>query len=92
MSDIDRGSTPTEKRSKLVLISLVISRLANVTPTLIIGLLLVDIATTYESSVGVVGQLQTASSLVGLAGAALSRNSPTVRINFARAALSLNSE
>jgi predicted MFS family arabinose efflux permease len=69
MSDIDRGSTPTEKRSKLVLISLVISRLANVTPTLIIGLLLVDIATTYESSVGVVGQLQTASSLVGLAGA-----------------------
>ena len=71
MSDSEKDSTITEKRSKLILPSLVISRFATITPTLILGLLLVDIAATFECPVGVAGQLQTTSSLVGLAGALL---------------------
>jgi DHA1 family inner membrane transport protein len=69
MSDTQEASATIEKRSRLVLPSLVISRFATITPTLILGLLLVDIAATFECPVGVAGQLQTASSLVGLAGA-----------------------
>ncbi len=69
MTDTEKDSSSTKKRSKLVLPSLVLSRFATITPTLIIGLLLVDIAATFECPVGVAGQLQTASSLAGLAGA-----------------------
>ena len=71
MGDAEKDSTTTKKRSKLVLSSLTISRYATITPTLIIGLLLVDIAATYQVPVGVAGLLQTASSLVSLAGALL---------------------
>jgi DHA1 family inner membrane transport protein len=71
MGNAEKDSTSTEKRGKLVLLSLVISRYATITPTLIIGLLLVDIAATFECPVGVAGQLQTTSSLAGLAGALL---------------------
>ena len=69
MSDTQEASTTIEKRSRLVLPSLVISRFASITPSLILGLLLVDIAATFECPVGVAGQLQTASSIVGLVGA-----------------------
>lgn len=69
MSNTEKNSPPTEKRSKLTLPSLILSRFATITPTLIIGLLLVDIAATFQCPVGVAGQLQTISSLAGLAGA-----------------------
>jgi len=69
MSDTLEASSTNEKKNRLVLPSLVISRFAAITPSLILGLLLVDIAATFECSVGVAGQLQTASSIVGLVGA-----------------------
>ena len=69
MSDTLEASSTNEKKNRLVLPSLVISRFAAITPSLILGLLLVDIAAAFECSVGVAGQLQTASSIVGLVGA-----------------------
>ncbi|MFH2112413.1 MAG: MFS transporter [Candidatus Bathyarchaeota archaeon] len=69
MGDTEKDSKITQKIGRLVLPSLALSRFASITPTLIIGLLLVDIADTFQCPVGVAGQLQTASSLAGLVGA-----------------------
>jgi len=69
LGDANKGSTINEKKSGFELLSLALSRFASITPTLIFGLLLVDIADTFQCPVGVAGQLQTASSLAGLAGA-----------------------
>ena len=69
MGDANKDSTINEKKSGFELLSLTLSRFASITPTLIFGLLLVDIAETFQCPVGVAGQLQTASSLAGLAGA-----------------------
>ncbi len=70
MSKNDEKSTMT-KENKLTLISLTLARFATITPTLIVGLILVDIATTFQCPIGLAGQLQTAASLAGLIGALL---------------------
>lgn len=71
MASIVESQIPDTARKKLVLPSLVLSRFASITPIQVLNLLLVDIAASYGSSVGVAGQLQTASSSVGLIGALL---------------------
>ena len=49
---------------RLILPSLVMSRFATQPMTLLLGLLLVDIAETFETSIGVMGQIRTASSIM----------------------------
>jgi len=51
------------KTSNSILISLFLSRFSTVTPSIIAGLLLLDIGSTFNVNVGVMGQIQTVSSL-----------------------------
>lgn len=62
---------PIEKRSsgRLVLPSLVISRFAMVCPGILTGLLLIEIGLTFGCPVGIMGQIRTASSIVGVISA-----------------------
>jgi predicted MFS family arabinose efflux permease len=59
---VDEG----KPRTNLVTPSLVIARLATQTIGSITGLLLVDIALTFDQPVGIVGQMRTMASLVGV--------------------------
>jgi len=56
---------------RLLLPSLVISYFATRPPTVVVGLLLIEIGLTFDRSVGVTGQIQTAASLVGALSALL---------------------
>ena len=54
---------------RLILPSLVISRFATGCPGILTGLLLIDIGLTFGCSVGIMGQIRTASSIVGVISA-----------------------
>ena len=56
---------------RLTLPSLVMSRFAIQPSALLVGLLLLDIGSTFGLPVGVVGQLRTAASIVGVVSALL---------------------
>lgn len=62
-----------EKRSpgKLILASLVFSRFATQPPSILTGLLLIDIGLTFECPVGVMGQIRTAAYVAGVVFALL---------------------
>jgi len=63
-----------EKRNnpgRLVLPSLVLSRFATMPPTILTGLLLIDIGQTFGLTVGVAGQIRTAAAITGVATALL---------------------
>jgi DHA1 family purine base/nucleoside efflux pump-like MFS transporter len=53
-------------REKIVLAALFVSRFAISSPRMIVGLLLIDIAASFSVSIGVMGQISTLSSLVGM--------------------------
>ena len=55
-----------QSSDKLITLSLVIARLATWPIGSITGLLLIDIALTFNQSVGVMGQIRTIGSLVGV--------------------------
>ncbi len=57
------------RRQWLVLAALFVARFATSSPRIIVGLLLLEIAASFNSSVGVIGQIITAASLVGVAAA-----------------------
>ena len=65
--------TPIEKRShgRLILPSLSISHFALGSPGILTGLLLIDIGLTFGCPVGIMGQIRTASSIVGFISALL---------------------
>ncbi len=68
------ASDPTSEGAspgRLTLPSLVMSRFALQPPALLVGLLLIDIGGTFGLPVGVVGQLRTAASIVGVVSALL---------------------
>lgn len=56
---------------RLLLPSLVLSYFTTAPPTLLAGLLLIDIGLSFDRSVGVTGQIQTAASLIGAITAVL---------------------
>lgn len=58
-----------EKGSTWVLASLFLSRFASATPSIVIGLLLLEIGQTFGTPVGVTGQMGTASSVMGILAA-----------------------
>ncbi|MBC8498037.1 MFS transporter [Candidatus Bathyarchaeota archaeon] len=58
-----------ESGTKFMLPSLGLSRLVLQLPRMLTGLLLIDIAYTFETSVGMMGQIRTASSIVAVVGA-----------------------
>jgi len=70
---IEKPVSTQEKRSpgKLVLPSLVLSRFATQPPAILTGLLLIDIGLTFECSVGVMGQIRTASGVASVVFALL---------------------
>ncbi|MFQ6124226.1 MAG: MFS transporter [Candidatus Heimdallarchaeota archaeon] len=72
-----------EKRAsaKFLLPSLAISYFATVPPAILVSLLLIDIGDTFNRSVGVTGQIQTAASLVGAISAVLV-GALSVRFNY----------
>ncbi len=59
-------STQGNPISKLTIPSLVISRAITALPTLVTGLLLIDIGNTFNTPVGISGQIRTASSAIGI--------------------------
>jgi DHA1 family inner membrane transport protein len=59
------------RRRWAVLASLFVARFATSSPRIIVGLLLIEIAASFGSSVGVMGQIITVSSLVGMTAAFL---------------------
>ena len=67
------SSPPSERTShgRLTLPSLVMSRFALQPSTLLVGLLLLDIGGTFGLPIGVVGQLRTAASIVGVVSSLL---------------------
>ena len=71
MVSVVESRAPDNAGTRLVLPSLVLSRFASITPIQVLNLLLVDIAASFGSSVGMAGQLQAASSTVSLVGALL---------------------
>jgi predicted MFS family arabinose efflux permease len=64
---VSEGASP----GRLTLPSLVMSRFALQPSTLLVGLLLIDIGGTFGLPIGVVGQLRTAASIVGVVSALL---------------------
>jgi predicted MFS family arabinose efflux permease len=60
-------ATPQETpASRLIIPSLVISRALTALPTLVTGLLLIDIGRTFNTPVGISGQIRTASSAISI--------------------------
>jgi predicted MFS family arabinose efflux permease len=64
--DEKRGVTGSASSERLVLPSLIISRCVTVLPLLITGLLLIDIGDSFNIPVGIVGQIRTAASSLGI--------------------------
>lgn len=71
MTEIIRLTEETRKPGRLLLPSLAISYFATVPPAILVSFLLIDIGNTFNRSVGVTGQIQTAASLVGAISAVL---------------------
>ncbi len=69
--DEETSSQAEGSGTRLVLPSLGLSRLVLQLPRMLTGLLLIDIAHTFGTSVGVMGQIRTASSIVAVVGALL---------------------
>lgn len=69
MSDADARTD--ENPGRMVLPSLVLSRFATMPPGILTGLLLIDISEHFGQSVGVVGQIRTAASIVSVVSALL---------------------
>ncbi len=67
--DEETSSQSEESGTKFMLPSLGFSRLVLQLPRMLTGLLLIDIAYTFETSVGMMGQIRTASSIVAVVGA-----------------------
>jgi DHA1 family bicyclomycin/chloramphenicol resistance-like MFS transporter len=63
MDEATPQETPT---SRLIIPSLVISRALTALPTLVTGLLLIDIGRTFNTPVGISGQIRTASSAISI--------------------------
>jgi predicted MFS family arabinose efflux permease len=60
-----------ENPGKMILPSIVISRFATMPPGFLVGLLLIDIGDSFGKTVGVTGQISTASSIIGVLSALL---------------------
>lgn len=71
MSTQPLGSESGGSSEKLILPSLGLTRFALQLPRILTGLLLIDIASTFDVSVGVMGQIRTVSAAVGVFGALL---------------------
>jgi predicted MFS family arabinose efflux permease len=71
MDNYDRGVSEALGPGRLVLPSLVVTRLALGIPPVFMGLLLIEIGTTFQQSVGAVGQITMVSSVVSVVGALL---------------------
>lgn len=69
--DQETSSQAEDSGTRLVLPSLGLSRLVLQLPRMLTGLLLIDIAYTFRTSVGVMGQIRTASSIVAVVVALL---------------------
>ena len=69
--DEEPKTQPEESGSRFVLPSLGFARFVLQLPGMLAGLLLIDIAYAFGTSVGVMGQIRTASSIVALVGALL---------------------
>ena len=63
---MDKGTSEKIQVSRLIIPSLVISRAITALPTLVTGLLLIDIGNTFNTPVGISGQIRTASSALSI--------------------------